>query len=110
VDGRWLAVSGVNQDVIIGRMPAPNGGQGGMDKAALQKVFVNPVALSSPSPKRITSLAWDRTADHLACGTSDGFVQLWNLSLLRQTLRLWKVDWMDTPPGAAPKPLPVTLN
>jgi WD40 repeat protein len=109
-DGRWLAVGGAGHEVIIGRMPAGGAAQDGADKTALQNVFVDPVVLTIPSPKRITSLAWHKTGDRLACGTSDGFVQLWNLSLLRQTLRLWKLDWSDAAPRAAPESLPVTLN
>jgi serine/threonine protein kinase/WD40 repeat protein len=107
-DGNWLAVCGPNQQLMLGAVPSTGPGLSGWPQ--LKTVFAEPVILQRPSPKRIVSLAWNSSGSHLTCGTGDGFVQSWNLSLLRRTLRLWRLDWSNAAIPDPPSFIPITLN
>jgi hypothetical protein len=48
--------------------------------------------LASPERRAIVSLCWNAKADRVAAGSAEGFVDCWNVSLLRRQLRLWKLD------------------
>jgi WD40 repeat protein len=108
-DGRWLAVCGSNHEILLGQMPAASAYWAG-NGALLNAVFSDPLILQSPSPKRITSLAWNSTGSRLAGGTADGFVQSWNLSLLRRILRLWDLEISHDPVPSEPEVIPITLK
>jgi WD40 repeat protein len=97
-DGRWAAVNGSENSLVIAAVPkAPVRWRD--QGSALRRTFTDAVLLRAPVGRRIVSLKWNPRGSRLACGTADGFVQTWNVSLLRQKLRLWKVDWgMDAPP------------
>ena len=98
-DGQWLAVVGRERDVLIAPMPRPpvrwlN------DGLALRKIFIDATPFRAPTARRILSLAWNSNDSRLASGTADGFVQCWNMSLLRKKMRLWNLDWgVDAPPN-----------
>ncbi|MDB6151586.1 MAG: Serine/threonine protein kinase [Chthoniobacteraceae bacterium] len=108
MDGQWIALSGVDHQVYLGSLP--QAGSSWSEEGPWAHVFFNPVILRSPSPRRLVSLDWNSSGSRLACGSVDGFVQSWNLSLLRRTLRLLDIDWdVDIPP-ADPDFIPITAE
>ncbi len=108
-DGRWLAVSGPEHEILLGAMPPASAcwREGG---AALERIFAKHVTLTSPNPGRIASLHWNPSSSRLACGTAAGFVQSWNVSLLRRQLRLLYLDWDAEVPLDEQPALPITLH
>ncbi len=106
-DGRWLAVSGIFHQILIGRVP-PLDSAWKQPDAAFRLVFSDPITLRCSSPSRIASLCWDFSGDCLACGTTNGWMQSWNLSLLRRNLRRWNIDWDASPLIERPSIVPIT--
>jgi serine/threonine protein kinase/WD40 repeat protein len=108
-DGRWIAASEADHALAIAPLPPAEtrwqeGGQ------RLADVFASPVALRCASPRRVVSIAWNACGSRIALGTADGFVQTWNVSLLREKLRLWKLDWGTDLPPAETGFVPVSLD
>jgi WD40 repeat protein len=108
-DGRWIAASQIDHTLVVALLPAAETRwqEGGR---RLADVFANPVALRCASPRRVVSIAWNAGGSRIALGTADGFVQTWNMSLLREKLRLWKLDWGTEPPPAETGFVPVGLD
>jgi serine/threonine protein kinase/WD40 repeat protein len=52
---------------------------------------------SPDMPGRVLALAYSRDGHRLAEATSAGAILLWDLRLLRQELRAWKLDWPGPP-------------
>jgi serine/threonine protein kinase/WD40 repeat protein len=104
-DGRCLAVCGPDYAILIGAVLP----QWPSDSSVLQPAFAQPIPLRAPFPSRIVSLDWNSAGTRIAAGTTDGFVQSWNVSLLREKLRLWNMDWNSEPIPREPEPLFITL-
>lgn len=90
-DGRSLAFVGDSGDLVIGTLP-DNGAPVFTAKSAMLQ-FSDMNRLRSPVHHPISQIVWTHTGSHLCAGTADGFVQSWNLSLIRKQLRLYRLNW-----------------
>jgi WD40 repeat protein len=93
-DSRWLAVCAADDSICLASvsniLPALASGA-----EIRENIFTGALRLASPERRAIDSLCWNATGDRLAAGSAEGFVNCWNVSLLRRQLRLWNLDRDD---------------
>jgi WD40 repeat protein len=89
-DGSWLAV--VDADNAICVAPVRKEIEALASGERRENMFAEALRLASPERRAIVSLCWNAKADRVAAGSAEGFVDCWNVSLLRRQLRLWKLD------------------
>jgi WD40 repeat protein len=108
-DGCWLAVCGVDNSICLApvrsELQALTSG-----RKTTENIFAGAWRLASPERRAIISLCWNATGERMAAGSAEGFVNCWNVSLLRRQLRLWKLDRDDELLPAVLRFLPIKLN
>lgn len=103
-DGRWLAVIGPNDSLLLAAIPSTLAVH---QRDLWPELFKQPAILPMPTRRRIVSLCWNSAGNLLAAGSADGYLQSWNVSLLREKLRLYGLDWGKDPPPKAADFVPV---
>ena len=108
-DGNWLAVCEADDSIRLApvrrELQALASG-----RATGEDIFAGALRLSGPERRAIISLCWNAKGDRVAAGSAEGFVNCWNVSLLRRQLRLWKLDRDDELLPEEPRFLPIKLN
>jgi WD40 repeat protein len=108
-DGHWLAVCGADDSICLA--PVESELQTLASSAeSRENIFAGAMRLANPERRAIVSLCWNAKGDRIAAGSAEGFVNCWNVSLLRRQLRLWKLDRDDELLPEEPRFLAIKLN
>ena len=108
-DGHWLAVCGADDSICLAPVRSELEALVS-DAGSGENIFAGALRLASPERRAIVSLCWNAKGDRLAAGSAEGFVNCWNVSLLRRQLRLWNLDRDDEILPEEPRFLAIKLN
>lgn len=108
-DGKALAVVDQSGDLVVAILPASGAIRPGAAPAGTLQ-FVETYRFPSPSHHPTSDIAWAYSGDLLCAGTTDGFLQSWNLSLIFRKLRLYGLHRENVDPADRSLMAPVRLN